>query len=114
VIFKRKNLLKLTLFTFLFLGLIISWLGFGDRGFIHLYRMEKERQDYIKKIRLLESANQDLMEQIERLRSDKDYIESVARRDLGLVRKDEYIYRFPKEKQQESMSGIVRGKISSY
>ena len=40
----KKGFLKITLFTLLFLGLMIAWLGFGERGFIHLYRMEKERQ----------------------------------------------------------------------
>jgi cell division protein FtsB len=93
----KKDFFKISLITLIFLGLIIAWLAFGERGFIHLYRMEKERQVYQEKIRELEKANQELLEQIERLRNDEDYIESEARRELGLVRENEIIYRFRSE-----------------
>ncbi|MFC1535463.1 septum formation initiator family protein [Thermodesulfobacteriota bacterium] len=89
--------MKISLITLLFLGLIATWLTFGERGFIHLYRMEKERQAYLEKIHKLEKANRELLEQIDRLRKDKEYIESVARRELGLVRENELIYRFSNE-----------------
>lgn len=74
--------------------MIISWLAFGDRGFIHLYRMNKERQVYLKKIDKLEATNKKLMNEIKKLRNDRDYIESTARKELGLVKKDEVIYKF--------------------
>jgi len=95
--FKKKGFLKLSLIALLFLGLIVAWLGFGEHGFINLYRMEKERQVYQAKIRRLEKANQELLEQINRLRNDNEYIEKVARRELGLVKKDEIIFRFSNE-----------------
>ena len=97
----KKDFFKISLFTLIVLGVIIAWLAFGERGFIHLYRMEKERQAYLEKIRELEKANQDLLEQIERLRDDKDYIESEARKELGLVRENELIYRFSSEDDKE-------------
>ena len=94
--FKIKGFLKLSFIILVLLSLIIAWLGFGERGFIHLYRMEKERQAYLEKIHHLEKKNQELLGQIERLRKDKEYIESVARRELGLVKENEIIYRFSK------------------
>lgn len=90
----KKQFLKASLFCLFFLGLIISWLAFGDRGFIHLYRMNKERQEYLKKIDKLEATNKKLMNEIKKLRNDRDYIESTARKELGLVKKDEVIYKF--------------------
>ena len=43
--------------------------------------------------------NQGLKEEILLLRDDLTYIEQVARRDLGMVRKDDRVYRFvPQEK----------------
>ena len=60
----KFSLLKITLMVLLFLGFIIGWLGFGERGFIHLYRKEKERQAYLKKINQLEKDNQELLEEI--------------------------------------------------
>ena len=93
----KKDFFKISLITLTLLGVIIAWLAFGERGFIHLYQMEKERQAYLEKIRELERANQELLEEIDRLRNDKEYIESEARKELGLVRENELIYRFSDE-----------------
>ena len=106
----KKDILKLSLIILLFLCLIVAWLAFGNRGFVHLYRMEKERQAYLEKIRRLENTNQELMEKIERLRKDKEYIESVARKELGLVRGNELIFRFSKD--GESKSGPEKNEVS--
>ncbi len=95
--FDRKEFFKIFFLTLILLGLVVSWLAFGDRGFIHLYRMEKERQAYLEKIRRLEDANKELLDEIERLRNDREYIESEARKALGLVKEDEVIYKFGKE-----------------
>jgi cell division protein FtsB len=64
--------------------------------------MEKERQLYLAKIRRLEKTNQELLEQINRLRNDKEYIETVARRELGLVKKDEIIFIFRNEEDDNT------------
>jgi cell division protein FtsB len=95
----RKEALKLTSFAFLFLALMVAWLGFGERGFIHLYRKDKERRAYVAKIQKLEQENQELLEEIHRLRSDRSYIEALGRSELGLVKEGEILYRFKKEKE---------------
>ena len=59
--------------------------------------MEKERQAYLARIRHLEKQNEQLLEQIDQLRTDKDYIESVARRELGVVKDNEIIYKINRE-----------------
>lgn len=95
---RKSGLLKFTLLGVLFLGLIVGWLGFGERGLIHLYRMEKERQDYLTKIHKLEREKEELLEEIRRLRGqDDEYIESLIRRELGLIKKDETLYRFRRQ-----------------
>ncbi len=99
--FTKKGFFKFSFFALLFLGLIVSWLGFGERGFIHLYRMEQERQVHLEKIHDLESENKRLLEEIKRLQSDKEYIESTARRELGVIKENETLYRFIPEKEQK-------------
>ena len=89
---KRKFFKVLSLGLFVLL-LVVSWLAFGDRGFIYLYKMEKERQEYLERIQELKLANQELKEEIERLHYDSEYIEETARKELGLVKKNEVIYR---------------------
>ena len=95
-----KGILKFSLFALLFLGLVAAWLGFGERGFIHLYRMDLERQAYTERIKKLERENRELLDEIQRLRSDREYVESIGRKDLGLVKDDEIMYRFEKKKQE--------------
>jgi cell division protein FtsB len=85
----------------IFLGLVVAWLGFGERGFIHLYRMDRERQTYQEKINRLERENRELLDEIQRLRSDREYVESLGRRELGLLKDDEVMYRFGTKKEKE-------------
>ena len=108
--FKKKSFVILISFGFLFLCLIITWLGFGERGFKYLYGKEKERQAYLKRIRKLEKENQKLLEEIDRLHTDKKYLESVARRELGLIKDDEILYRFTKEKEDNDPALSVKNK----
>ena len=98
---------KFTLIIFLFLGLVIGWLGFGERGFIHLYRMDKERQAYLERIDVLEGENEALFEEIQRLRTDKSYMETLARRELDLIKDHEILYRFSREHENQPAPGTV-------
>jgi cell division protein FtsB len=96
-----KDIRKFSLLALLFLGLVVAWLGFGERGFIHLYRMDTERQAYLERINKLERENRELLEEIQRLRSDRDYVENLGRRELGLVKEDELMYRFGTTKEKD-------------
>jgi cell division protein FtsB len=95
----RKKAFRFTALGLLFILLMALWLGFGERGFIHLYRMEEERQEYAQKIQELERENRELLDEVDRLRSDRNYIEAQGRRELGLVKEGEILYRFKKEKE---------------
>ena len=97
----RKALIRLSIV--LLFGLLVAWLAFGDRGLIHLYRMEKKRQAYEQHIQSLEMRNQALLEKIERLKKDKEYIESVARKELNLLKEDEIHFHFAEDPE----SGIT-------
>ncbi|MDP6180285.1 MAG: septum formation initiator family protein, partial [Desulfatiglandales bacterium] len=95
---------QFSFFALLFLGLMIAWLGFGERGFVHLYQMEKERRAFVEKILQLENENHKLLEVINRLRTDNEYIESVARRELGLLKDGEILYRFSREDENDNLT----------
>ena len=96
----KKKFLRYTLATIVLILALVAWIGFGERGFIHLYRMEKERENYLEKISKLEQTNKELMNEIRRLREDRDYIETVARRELGLVKENELIIKFNSENKE--------------
>ena len=107
----KKRFLKFSFITLLFLALMAAWLGFGERGFIHLYRMEKDRQAHMERIRKLEKENQTLLEEIKRLHTDRQYLESVARTELGLVKDNEILYRFSREEEKPRPSQIKEKKL---
>ncbi len=108
--FIKSRFVKFSFVALLFLTLIVAWLGFGERGLIHLYKMEKERQAHLARIKKLERENQELLAEINRLRTDKEYVESVARKELGLIKDDEILYRFSGEEQNFDLAPKTRKK----
>ncbi len=96
---RRPKFWKIPLIVLCLLIGLAAWLGFGEQGLIHLYRTEMERQAHLDKIRRLAEENQALLDEIKRLRTDMKYVESVARRELNLIKENEVIYRFQKKEE---------------
>jgi cell division protein FtsB len=101
---KKKNLLKIFAIVVCILGLVVAWLGFGQRGLVRLYQTEMERQAYMEKIRHLTEENQALQDEIARLRTDEQYIEAMARKQFNMVRENEVIYRFSQENNGDDLN----------
>lgn len=89
-----------------FKGWIIVWSAaivlfllsaiFGERGLVHLVRLESEQRELEGTAFTLQQRNDQLRRRIDRLQSDDRYIERLARERLGLVKKGEVIYRVTK------------------
>lgn len=77
--------------------LLLAWVSLGRHGLIDLYKMQKEKEEYLTIIRDLKEKNRLLAAEIRRLREDKEYLESVARKELGLIKDNEIIYRFKED-----------------
>ena len=88
------------LLLFLILGIFTF---FGDKGILHLLRLQKEL-DRIKEVNVkIEDENRKLKEEVRRLHDEKRYIEEIARKELGLVKEGEIIYQFDlPSKERES------------
>lgn len=69
---------------------------FGDKGFVDLNRMKKEMAIIVKKNESLNHENLALYRRINRLKNDPEFIENIARQELGMVAKDEFIFKFKK------------------
>ena len=106
----KKRLWKIPLIVICILAPLATWLGFSDHGFIHLYRTEMERQAYIERIHQLTEENQTLLDEINRLRTDKTYIESVARKQFNMIKKNEVIYRFELGKKDDDPRDETKDK----
>jgi cell division protein FtsB len=73
---------------------ILFFTVFGERGLLRIYHLNRELTEVNQKIAGLKEENDKLRREVEALRSDRRYLESLARRDFGLVRKNEIIYQF--------------------
>jgi len=65
----------------------------GEHGVAHLLRLRAERRDLGRTAFELIQENERLHEEIRRLREDDRYLEALARRELGLVKPNELVYR---------------------
>lgn len=87
--------------------LVVALLGlalFGDKGILRALQFNRQKDALQVELKRLEEANAALRQEIEALHSDRRYIESIARRELGMVKSDELVYQFPgqrKDKERE-------------
>ena len=92
---------KLPVIFLVIMALLIAWLGFG-KGFIELYRTEVERRACIERIETLTQEKNALIEEIERVRTDMDYVESLIKNDFSMIKPNEVIYRFKNERHADA------------
>lgn len=77
----------LVVFSFLLL------IFFGDNTLLELNRLKKDRNLLIKMNQELVRQNDLMYNEIERLKHDPKYIENVARQELGMIGKNEIIFK---------------------
>ena len=81
---------------------ILYFTIFGERGLLRIYHLNKEKQDVERRLETLKGENLKLVREVDALKNDRRYLESIARRDFGMVRKNEIIYQFPLKSEQKS------------
>jgi len=93
---KRRKIVVATAVALLFSFLFV--IALGDRGAVDLseLRLRKARLD-TSNLEIREK-NRNLYRNIQRLKNDGEFIENVARNELGMVAKDEVVYQFTKKK----------------
>lgn len=67
---------------------------YGKNGFMDVHRLKFREQAIISENDAINEANRVLERKVDRLKSDIGYIEHIARHDLGMVAKDELVFRF--------------------
>jgi len=93
----KQNILIFVVILALFSMLL--FILFGDKGFADLSQLKAERDRLLRKNAELVQENLSLYREIERLKNDPAYVESVARKELGVIGKDEVIVKLnPGEK----------------
>lgn len=85
------------------LAVALAWIIFAPRSGVLAYLQQRSKLHNLReKTVILEQSNEKLEKEIGRLRNDPAYLEEVARREHGLLKKNEYIYDFSQQREQES------------
>ena len=73
--------------------LLLFFIIFGEHGFIDLNSLKAEQHRLTKENEQRTQTNLTLSVEIDRLKHDPDYIESVARQELGMVGENELVLK---------------------
>jgi cell division protein FtsB len=84
---------------FLFLSFFLFFIICGDQGVLDLFELQNEYQKLNLYSTELEQKNVNLHRIIERLKHDPEYVERIARTELGMVQQTEKIFQFSRRKQ---------------
>ena len=79
-------------------ALILGFALFGDRGILHMLNLSSQKATLAQELAEIETQNEELRVEIAALRSDRRYIERIARTELGMVRDDELVFQFADRK----------------
>jgi cell division protein FtsB len=85
---KQSILLSLCI---ILLFLLLLFILFSDNGLADLFSLKSEHGRLVQENERLKQENLLLFRTIERLKNDPEYIESIARKELGMIKKDEVI-----------------------
>lgn len=94
----RLSIFKAALF---FLVLVFAYLQyvlwFEEDGIFNVMRLKRELAQQMQQNEQLKQKNQELYQQVERLKKDPEVTESRARGELGMIRKGEKFYQVIKD-----------------
>jgi cell division protein FtsB len=88
--------MKVGRYLVVFIFLMSMLITFGKRGLIDNYSMKERLMSLKKSNQDISLENKELNKKVMLLRGDLQYMETVARNELGMVRKGDLIYRYLK------------------
>ena len=93
---ERKQILYITIFLAV---LVLLWVLIAPKkSALHLLQAEKKLEVLQTDNKRLAEENEALRDEINRLENDPSYLEEKARKEYGLLKKNEVLYKFDKKK----------------
>lgn len=84
---------KILFFSLLFFTILAFWLLFSPKGGLKFYSVQKQLSEIEQANVQLQTENQALRQEIEKLKTDSVYLEKIAR-EKGLLKRDEMVFVF--------------------
>jgi len=96
---------------FFFAGaLLIVSLGFivyGDNGLRDFNTLKQELRNLKAANDLLQQENIDLHRKIQRLKEDPEFMETIARQELKMIKKDELVFKFKEDDADKNQTPMA-------
>ena len=91
---KEKKRRHTYLIVLVFMILLIAYYTiFGERGILQMRKLGRNLETIRASTQNLKEENGGLKSEIRLLQEDEDYVERIAREELGLAREDEIVYK---------------------
>ena len=92
-----RKFLRQNAVAFLWTGLALLVVQdiFGTHGVLAMRRSQREAGEIRKEIRKLDEENRQLQDRVKDLKSDPQAIEEIARKEMGLAKPGELIFKLP-------------------
>jgi cell division protein FtsB len=99
------NKKQMLLMTIAVLGIISTSLLiiYGNNGLADLIRIREEKRQLVEKNEAIRQENVSLYREIDRMNHDPDYIEEVARKELGVISPEEIIIRMKSDQDNKNV-----------
>jgi cell division protein FtsB len=91
---EKRAITRIALFLFLVSLLILAFAP--GRSLYSQYKVKKEIEAQTAHNRIIEQRNRELSKEIKRLKTDDAYLEQLARKKHGMLRKNEEVYYLKK------------------
>ena len=102
---KKNILLVLAIVT---MCLMLLFIVIGENGISDLYRLKKQKENLSQKNDELKKENITYYREIDRLKHDPRYVEDVARKELGVIGKDEVIIKVKPKPSDSNKDGNIK------
>jgi len=96
---QKKRVQRKILILVFIIGILIFL--FANKNFQTLLVLNREIVQLEQRIAGLEEANRNLKEELEAMKNDPEYIESLAREELGLIKPGETKYKFIESEEEK-------------
>ncbi len=95
---KQNIMLSIVILILFSLFLLII---FGDNGLVDFVLIKGEKNSLIEKNEKLNQGNLNMYREIDRLKNDPKFVENVVRQELGVIGKDEVIFKTGKNQDNK-------------
>jgi cell division protein FtsB len=94
---QMREFLRANVMLFLVAGVALLLIAdvFGTHGVLAMRRSEQQASDIQHQIDQLDQENQQLEQRVKSLKTDPTAVEHIAREEMGLARKGEFIFKVP-------------------